>query len=80
MKNNNKRLPYTNIKKYIFFLSFSWIEEAGGEEYVGKILEFGSRFINRPLEPVWAGYETEYPACFVAKHMNVQWTFFEAIA
>lgn len=32
---------------------------------MGKILEITSRFNSRPLEPVRAGYETEYPACSV---------------
>ncbi len=32
---------------------------------MGKILEFISRYSSRSLEPVRAGYETEYPACSV---------------
>lgn len=32
---------------------------------MGKILENASRFNIRSLEPVRAGYETEYPACSV---------------
>ena len=46
---------------------------------MGKILQFTFCYNSRSLEPVWAGYETEYPACFrcQAYEKDVQWTFFE---